>query len=170
MKCMWFLLVVVGGCSQTTEKKNSEEKGSVSDKVQPSSAENSKSPNPLSGKSLAEICENDELALIKWSFAELQNGFASLCCQPGGLQDDGRCELDWPSSDVPSCELYDEMRNGIFARYGYPFSSAKWQKRFADVSWYKKRDDFSNDWLTQQATQNVATLKKMKTNRTNCMD
>ena len=167
-----FLLFVLG-CSSAKEEKtlSPDSKSDAVGSEQPKQkSPATTAPNPLQGKSLAEICENDELALIKWSFASLVNDFAGLCCKPGGLQDDARCELDWPSSDVPSCDIYDEMRNGIFARYGYPFSSAKWQKTFAEKPWYTKRDDFSNDWLTKEAIANITLLKSHKRDRVNCMD
>jgi hypothetical protein len=75
--------------------------------------------------------------------------------------DDDRCQLDWPSSDVPECGYYDEVRNGLFARYGYVFKEAKWQKHFAATDWYAPRADFDTAWLPKVVQANVATLKPL---------
>tara|TARA_B100000683_G_C12414482_1_gene525238 strand:+ start:495 stop:1073 length:579 start_codon:yes stop_codon:yes gene_type:complete len=140
-------------------------------KTEASAVVEKKGFNPLDGKTLKEICEADGLLLIKWPYAKIQSEFSALCCTKDGLSsDDYRCEMDWPFSDVPSCSAYDEMRNEIFARYGRAFKTPKWQKTFGATNWYKIRSDFSNDWLSDVATKNIALLVQNKTNKVACMD
>jgi hypothetical protein len=159
-------LIICGtGCA----KEEPSEATSTTSQKSLKSTPDASPPKPLEGKSVAEICSNDNLALIRWSFDELQNGFADLCCGDGGL-DDGRCELDWPFSDVPGCDVYDDMRNGIFARYGYPFKKKEWRQRFEKTSWYKKREDFNPQWVPQVASRNVEKLKQLKKQKTGCFD
>jgi hypothetical protein len=127
-------------------------------------------PDPLYGMTRAQICSTDRV-LLKWSFAELQSGYGTICCEhPEGLGPDGNwCGLDWPFSDVPPCAAYDDMRNAIFAYYGFPFTTERYRKRYADVDWYVLRDDFDTDWLPAVARENVATLKQLKADRVACM-
>ena len=128
-----------------------------------------KAYDPLAGKALADICNSNGLALIKWPYDKLSSDFKGLCCVKGGL-DDERCEMDWPSSDILSCGEYDEMRNEIYAHYGRRFQSKRWQQTFGKQAWYKVRDDYSDSWVSKIAMANVSQLKKMKKNKHNCMD
>ncbi|MCB9780997.1 MAG: YARHG domain-containing protein [Alphaproteobacteria bacterium] len=129
-----------------------------------------KGPDPLAGKSIAEICADDSLALIRWDYDQLHSSFSDLCCGPGKLTDDGRCEMDWPFNDVPSCDAYSALRNGIFARYGYPFTKKEWQDAFGKQPWYQRREDFDSSWLTKVATANVQRLKDLEADKVGCMD
>jgi hypothetical protein len=127
--------------------------------------------DPLAGKTLSEICLSDGLSLIKWSFADRQSNKNELCCGPDGLsEDDMECMLDWPSSDVPSCSMYDEMRNEIFARYGRSFKTDKWKEHFGAQDWYQIREDYTDDWLSPVAQANVKSLIEKKANKVGCMD
>lgn len=126
--------------------------------------------DPLAGKSLKEICEDTGLQLVKWDFDALQADFRGLCCGPDGLVDEPWCELDWPFSDVPSCDAYDGMRNHVFARYGYDFQDARWEKEFEGRDWYVQRPDFDESWLSPEAVRNVAKLKQLKADKVGCMD
>jgi hypothetical protein len=127
--------------------------------------------DPLTGKSLLEICQSDALSLIKWSFEERQSKSNELCCIEGGFPEDAiECMLDWPSSDVPSCSIYDEMRNGIFARYGRSFQTKKWKDHFASKDWYIPRDDFIEVWINPVAMANVRLLVDMKNQKINCLN
>ena len=127
--------------------------------------------DPLAGKTLSEICLSSGLSLIKWSFADRQSNKNELCCGPDGLpEDDMECMLDWPSSDVPSCSMYDEMRNAIYAHYGRSFKTEKWKKHFAAQDWYTPRPDYSDDWLSPVALANVKLLVEKKANKSGCMD
>ena len=126
--------------------------------------------NPLAGKSVYEICASAGLSLIQWSFDVRQQN--DVCCgdeRTDQEREDLSCELDWPSSDVPSCDMYDEMRNEIFARYGRAFKTPKWQKYFGKTSWYKVNKEFSYDWLTPVAKANIDALKNMKKEKRGCI-
>ncbi len=128
-----------------------------------------RAPDALKGLSRAQLCWTERI-LVKWSYDELQTGFRDLCCtHPEGLGPDGAfCDLDWPFSDVPPCAAYDDMRNGIFAFYGYPFTTDTYRDKYANIDWYVKRDDFDIDWLPQVAKDNVATLKRLKEDEVAC--
>ena len=108
---------------------------------------------------------------IRFSYEERQA--KTECCSDSMSEDDRmtlNCELDWPSSDVPGCSMYDEMRNEIFARYGRAFKTPKWQETFKKTDWYKIRSDFSNDWLSEVAKKNIELLVQKKANKVACMD
>lgn len=128
----------------------------------PSATSSTSKPDPLAGKSMKEICSDDVLLLTRYGWDDLRfkGAFKSNCCVAGALGvDDDRCELDWPSSDVPECDFFDELRNGVFARYGYVFKDARWQKHFGALPWYAPRADFDNAWLPAVAQANVLALK-----------
>lgn len=128
-------------------------------------------PDPLAGRSLAEICSEYGLELIAFSFDTLQGDYADTCCVDGGLDPDSLdCQLDWPFSDVPDCSSYDDMRNAIYARYGYPFQSAEYRQRFGQYDWYVERADFDASWLTPVAEANVATLQQLRADEVGCFD
>lgn len=185
----WTALVwMYVGCGDTTPKSQTDHKEANPEKTHPKTADErpsnkktavapavetkkEKEFDPLSGKTLKEICASDGLLLIKWPFEKLQAEFATLCCTKDGLgSGDDRCHLDWPFSDVPSCSAYDELRNEIFARYGREFKTPKWQKYFGAMDWYKVRSDFSNAWLSSVANQNVTLLVQKKKSKEACMD
>ncbi len=63
---------------------------------------------------------------------------------------------------------YDELRNCVFARFGYVFSNAKWQQRFGKLPWYKPDPSFTQDKLPPVAKANVQKLKDLKAKRHNC--
>ncbi|MBN1492241.1 MAG: YARHG domain-containing protein, partial [Phycisphaerae bacterium] len=77
-------------------------------------------------------------------------------------------EMDFPFNDVPSCDAYDELRNCIFARFGYVFSKPKWQKQFGKLPWYKPDPSFKEDKLPAVAKANVKKLKQLKAKRQGC--
>lgn len=124
-------------------------------------------PNPLAGLTDAQVCASDELLLLRYPFADLQGGACQkVCC---AVDPEHRCcVLDWPFSDVPSCDAYAELRNGIFARYGYPFKDPKWQARFGREAWYSRREDFDAAWLSATAKANVDVVKRKETAREGC--
>jgi hypothetical protein len=125
--------------------------------------------DPLKGLSKAQICADTGLSLVKWDFHELQRNFQGLCCGSGGLsQDEALCSLDWPWNDVPACEEYDRLRNTVYARYGYPFEKEEWKREFEDESWYHRRDDFSESWLSAPAKRNIEELKSLKAKKAGC--
>ena len=127
--------------------------------------------DPLQGKSLYDICASNSLSLIKWSYQERQG--KEECCSDKMTEEQKMellCEMDWPSSDVPSCSSYDTMRNEIYAQYGRRFSTDKWKNYFAKTSWYKPRDDYKDEWLSDIALNNVKLLIQMKKTKQGCMD
>jgi hypothetical protein len=129
----------------------------------PPTLTSSGAPDPLAGRSPRDVCQDDALLLIRHPFEALRDGgFRKHCCDTGAMGDDARCELDWPSSDVPSCASVDAMRNRIFAWYGYPFAKPEYQRLFGHELWYRKRDDFNEAWLSPVAKKNVALLKNFK--------
>ncbi len=118
-------------------------------------------PDPLGNKSQKEICEDDALLLLQHPYAKLSTGgFSEVCCTANTLgSDDPRCNLDWPVNDVPFCSHFDQLRNKMFAFYGYPFQKAQWADQFGKETWYVKRDDFQASWMPAVATANIAILK-----------
>ena len=50
------------------------------------------------------------------------------------------------------------IRNEIYARYGYTFSSQEWADLFATATWYVPNTEFSNDMLNTTEKQNVETI------------
>lgn len=132
-------------------------------------------PDPLKGKVAADMCGRDDggsLLFIEHKVDDLINGgWKKICCEGDNpVHTDGICELDWPSSDVPDCSMWDDYRNGIFARYGYIFKSPKWKDRFEKMDWYEPRSDFDEAWLSETAKANVAVLKKYAAEKYICMD
>jgi hypothetical protein len=126
-------------------------------------------PAPLEGRSRRQICSDPSLALVKWSFERLQGDFSGTCCGEGGLPDDSlECSLDWPFNDVPQCEAWARMRNGIYARHGYPFKEGKWRTEFERKSWYTRREDFEPGWLGATAAANIQRLKENESMRIAC--
>lgn len=110
-------------------------------------------------------CENEAL-LAQYSFDELANGgYCKLCAGT----DQHACEMDWPTNDVPSCELWDQMRNGIYAYYGRPFETDKWKAYFAKKSWYVADPGFTDARLSPVAQKNIALLKERGEKKTGCM-
>ena len=125
---------------------------------------------PLAGKSTQEICENDELLLIKAPYVELAGGgWKELCCSGATDFSEGRCELDWPFSDVPSCEAWAFLRNGIYARYGYPFQKTEWQAEYGKWDWYTRDEAFNPDRLPDIAKANIALLKRFEAEGHHCL-
>jgi hypothetical protein len=120
-------------------------------------------PDPLAGRSQKDICNDDALLLLKYSYDDLSkhDGFKKNCCVKGALGDDDRCQLDWPSSDVPLCSNVDIWRNQLYALYGYQFKDPKYQKYFNALPWYRARSDFDPSWMPAVATKNVARLKAL---------
>jgi len=131
-------------------------------------------PEPLKGKTAHDMCDrsDESLLLIKYSVETLMaGGWKKACCEgEKPARTDGICELDWPSSDVPDCSMWDDLRNGIYARYGYTFSSQAWKDRFEKEGWYQPRADFDESWLSDTARANVAVLKKYAADKFMCMD
>ncbi|MBN1492242.1 MAG: ankyrin repeat domain-containing protein [Phycisphaerae bacterium] len=112
----------------------------------------------------AETCGDACALLTLYSFDELASNACKICKK----YDDTFCEIDFPFNDVPSCDAYDELRNCIFARFGYVFSKPKWQKQFGKAAWYKPDPSFTEAKLPAVAKANVQKLKQLKAKRQGC--
>lgn len=56
------------------------------------------------------------------------------------------------------------VRNEIYARHGYPFTSAEWSAFFDTASWYQANDAYSNDMLNQTERANIDTILRYEEN------
>lgn len=65
----------------------------------------------------SEICNSDALLLSVYAFDVLYGSpLPKVCCNEGiKLKEQWRCELDWPSSDVPSCASLTVMAQRLNA-------------------------------------------------------
>ena len=106
--------------------------------------------------------------MVKFDFDNLQSGKCHQACCVHGAEDHWCCSLDWPFSDVPGCDAYAYMRNGLYSRYGYPFSEPKWRDEFADEPYYRRREDFDPKWLSPAAKGNVEKLKQLEEDHVGC--
>ncbi len=112
----------------------------------------------------AETCADACALLTRVSYDELTKNACGLCKK----HDDTFCTMDFPFSDVPSCEAYDELRNCIFARFGYVFSKPKWREQFGKAPWYKPDPSFTEAKLPAVAKSNVQKLKDLKAKKQGC--
>ncbi len=104
--------------------------------------------------------------LTSYDYVDVQKRYCELCKD----QDDRACTLDWPSSDMPTCHSYDELRNTIYAWYGYPFTSAEWKAHFAKEPWYTADPTFTDTRMSAAARRNIALLKSKAEQKRDCMD
>lgn len=129
----------------------------------PGSASSKASPKPVPA-----ACEEPFGLVARYDFAWLEENVCQLC---GGADEEAPwCALDWPFSDVPSCDVWDEMRNGVFAYYGYPFKDARWKARFERERWYRRDEGFTPEKLPAPARRNVKLFKQFKEERRACFD
>lgn len=56
------------------------------------------------------------------------------------------------------------MRNEIYARHGYPFTSEEWKIFFASAKWYHEDSAYSNDMLNAMEKANVDTILSYEQN------
>ncbi len=112
----------------------------------------------------AEMCADACALLTAYAYDEL----VAHACQICEAVDDTFCQVDFPFNDVPSCEAYDELRNCIFARFGYVFSKPEWQQRFGKLPWYRPDPKFSEAKLPPVVKANVQKLKDLKAKRQGC--
>ena len=86
-----------------------------------SKAVKTKAKDLTAGRSMTEICTNDVLLLTKYSVKSLMGTpLPKACCAKGILPANQayRCNLDWPSSDVPSCATWSDLRKRLLAAHG----------------------------------------------------
>ena len=112
----------------------------------------------------AQTCADSCALLTLYAYDDLVANACTLCKK----YDDTFCEMDFPFNDVPACDAYDELRNCIFARFGYAFSKPKWQKRFGALPWYKPDPTFSEAKLPPVAKANIQKMKELKAKRHGC--
>jgi formylglycine-generating enzyme required for sulfatase activity len=112
----------------------------------------------------AATCGDPCALLTLYAYDDLTANACKICKK----HDPTFCQTDFPWSDVPSCEAYDELRNCIFARFGYVFSKPKWQKQFSALPWYKPDPAFTEAKLPPVAKANVQKLKDLKAKKHGC--
>jgi hypothetical protein len=112
----------------------------------------------------AHTCSDPCALLTVAAYDDLVASACKLCKK----HDTTFCEIDFPWSDVPSCDAYDELCNCLYARFGYVFSKPKWQEQFGKQPWYKPDPSFTEDKLPPVAKANVQKLKDLKAKRQNC--
>ncbi len=113
-----------------------------------------------------ELCSPDCRLLTTYRFETVQQNFCKLC----GAHSEWACEMDWPTNDVPSCDIWDQYRNCIYATYGRPFDTPKWKEYFAQQPWYAADASYSDARLSPMAKENVDKLKRFKAEKYICMD
>ena len=113
-----------------------------------------------------ETCQHQCAILTEVPYELVKDNFCGLC----GHADKDACEFDWPTNDVPTCDIYDRFRNCIYATYGYTFKDPKWRKEFESQPWYKADPNFKPEKMSEVATANIEYLKRAKAEKIGCMD
>ncbi|MBK7758119.1 MAG: YARHG domain-containing protein [Deltaproteobacteria bacterium] len=113
-----------------------------------------------------ETCQHQCAILTEVPYELVKDNFCGLC----GHADKDACEFDWPTNDVPTCDIYDRFRNCIYATYGYTFKDPKWRKEFESQPWYKADPNFKPEKMSDVATANIEYLKRAKAEKIGCMD
>jgi hypothetical protein len=112
----------------------------------------------------AQSCGDPCALLTRYAFDDLVANACKMCRK----LDDTFCHADFPWSDVPACEAYDELRNCIYARFGYVFAKPRWRKQFGQLPWYKPDPAFTEAKLPAVAKANIKKLKALKAQRKGC--
>lgn len=110
------------------------------------------------------MCTPDCRLLTVYTFDEVQANYCALC----GAHDEMACQLDWPTSDVPSCEIWDYYRNCIYATYGRPFEKEQWKQAFGSQPWYHPDPGYSDAKLSAAAKANVEEAQRRKAAKVMC--
>ena len=111
-----------------------------------------------------DMCTPDCRLLTAYTFDEVIEHYCTLC----GAHDDMACTLDWPTNDVPSCEIWDYYRNCIYATYGRPFEKEQWKQAFGSQPWYHPDPRYSDAKLSPTAKINVEDAQRRKANKVMC--
>jgi formylglycine-generating enzyme required for sulfatase activity len=112
----------------------------------------------------AQACGDPCALLTLYAYDDLVANACKLCKK----YDTTFCEMDFPFNDVPACDAYDELRNCVYAHFGYVFAKPKWQRQFSKMPWYKPDPAFTEAKLPPVAKANVQRLKDLKTKRQGC--
>jgi hypothetical protein len=110
------------------------------------------------------MCTPDCRLLTVYTFDEVQANYCALC----GAHDEMACTLDWPTSDVPTCEIWDYYRNCIYATYGRTFEKEQWKAAFRDQPWYTPDPGYSDAKLSAMAKANVDEAQRRKAAKVMC--
>ena len=111
-----------------------------------------------------QICGDACALLTLYAYDDLVANACKLCKR----HDKMFCGMDFPFGDVPTCDAYDELRNCLFARFGYVFGKPQWQQRFAKLPWYKPDPAFTEAKLPPVVKANIQKLKDLKAKRQGC--
>ena len=77
------------------------------------SAQNSNAQYIEAAPGLATLCTTDSLLLTRYPVEALYGSpLPKPCCDAGVLpsEESWRCQLDWPSGDIPPCSLWVELK------------------------------------------------------------
>ena len=115
------MLFVTLGCSQQTPTKTQTVRSKTSASTTSSAVpKTTDTPAPNEGANqpaptMTQICQSDTLLLSHFPIKKLYGTpLPKACCAPGVLPPDyWQCELDWPSSDAPSCSGWQEMASAL---------------------------------------------------------
>lgn len=110
------------------------------------------------------MCTPDCRLLTAYTFDEVTANYCTLC----GAHDEMACELDWPTNDVPSCEIWDYYRNCIYATYGRTFEKDQWKQAFGSQPWYRPDPGYSDAKLSPVAKANIAEAQRRKADKVMC--
>ncbi len=110
------------------------------------------------------MCTPDCRLLTAYTFDEVIEHYCTLC----GAHDEMACQLDWPTNDVPSCEIWDYYRNCIYATYGRPFEKEQWKQAFGSQPWYTPDPGYTDAKLSPTAKINVEDAQRRKANKVMC--
>ena len=122
------MLLITLGCSQQvatkTQSVRSKTSASPTSNTVPKTI-NESPPNKGATQptpTMTQICQSDALLLSHFSIKKLfGTPLPKACCAPGVLPPDyWQCELDWPSSDAPSCSGWQEMATALSAQLKDP--------------------------------------------------
>jgi len=129
-----------------------------SEMVQPAAAEPTTKVSTLPGPEMinAKTCVDDAWLLTHYDVVRLASGSSPApgtgypieCCADGVLHEDDtwRCELDWPSSDVPDCSAWTEYHDTLVAAHPEGARSARVQQNLATLKkWVKEKHHCSTD-------------------------
>ena len=171
MRLRWWFLVVVGWSSFACG-------GFLSDGENPKPSAASGATKGTKGKAsrlssagnvvaqAREACTPDCRLLTEFSWETVQGNYCTLC----GQWDETACEFDWPTNDVPQCELYDWYRNCIYATYGRTFTNAKWDEAFRATDWYQPDPAYHDDRLSSVARENIDRMLVFKKEKRSCIE
>ena len=169
--------LALGACSSNAPSEGAaieppqSERGSSENASAPAEAElQSKTAKEILPTPSKDQCQHDELLLLQYPLADLMGGmWSQLCCKEGEELGGDRCNLDWPFSDVPNCDSWALLRNGIFARYGYPFQKTEWKAEFGRWEWYQRNEAFAPEQMTTTARANIALLQRYEKEGFSCL-